>query len=132
MIRALTGILTLLPASFQEPSRREAAPPPAAVKEAEKTVRDLFKDDYAKKSAADRLALARTLLESAEKTADPPAVRWVLFVEAREVALLAGDADLAFGAVDAQARVFVVKPGTSTGPPTGTGARSAGSRASRR
>lgn len=107
------GILVMaVAAAPQDPPARQAPPPATAIKDAEKTVRDLFKDDYAKKSRPDRLALARTLLESGEKTTDEPATRWVLLVEARDVALQVGDADLAFRAVDALARAFVVRSAT--------------------
>ena len=106
----IIGLCLLLGAALQDPPVRQAPPPAAALKDAEKSVRELFRDEYAKKSAPDRLALARTLLESGEKTPDEPATRWVLLVEAREVAFQAGDPDLAFRAVDALARAFAVRP----------------------
>src|SRR5579872_2396501 len=42
--------------------KRHPMPEAADIKEAEKQVKDLFKEQYAKKSAADRVALARALL----------------------------------------------------------------------
>jgi hypothetical protein len=46
---------------------KPAPPDPADQRAAEKLVRDIFKDDYAKKSPQDRSALARRLLSQAQE-----------------------------------------------------------------
>ncbi len=88
-----------------------AAPlPPEAARQAEieKSVRDLFKADYAKKSPADRRALARTLLAEAARPGQDPATLWVLCREAQEAAATAGDAALAAEAVDVLGLTFAI------------------------
>ena len=103
-------LLALAALVFPAQETRVAPPAPAAIKEAEKNIRSLFKEEYAKKSGPDRVALAKTLLENGEKTADDPAARWVLLGEARDVALQAGELDLALRACDALGRAFTVRP----------------------
>jgi hypothetical protein len=83
-------------------------PMDAALAAAEKTIKDLFKDDYAKTKPADRLALAQKLLEQARETRDDPAARYVLFREAIDLAAQGGDLNLALAAVGDQSRCFVV------------------------
>src|SRR5207237_680761 len=63
-------------------TRRAAVPDAGKQKEAEKIIKDLFKDQYAKKAAADRKALARQLLDQAAQSASDPAAAWVMFREA--------------------------------------------------
>jgi len=96
-------LLTVQAAPAQEPE-----PSPAAQKEAEKEIRELFKAQYAKRSPADQQALARKLLESGLETKDNPAGRYVLFREARDVAVQAGDVATALTSVDELAGAFVV------------------------
>jgi hypothetical protein len=87
---------------------RVPVPDPAREHEAEKTVRDLLKDQYAKKSTVDRLTLARTLLDHAARSTDDPLARWVFFREARDVAVAAGDLPTAIEAVDGMSANFDV------------------------
>ncbi len=93
-----------------EKTEKKAAPPSAeALQKAEKTVKDLFKAEYAKTKTADRVMLATKLIEEADGTTDDPAAKFVLLREARDLAAKAGDAALAFRAVDALAAAFDVK-----------------------
>src|SRR5579862_4801807 len=87
-------------------SKRAPVPDAARQKEAEKLIRDLFKEDYAKKSAADRKALAQKLLKQAADTRDDFPGLWVLFREAQDVALQAGDLRTALGAIESAAKLF--------------------------
>src|SRR6185295_2482671 len=57
---------------------RLPVPDAAVQREAEKSIKDLFKAEYAKKTAADRQALAIALLEQAGKVGDDPGGLWVL------------------------------------------------------
>jgi len=61
--RALLGVLLLcVPLQDRPPLAPE--PDAAAQKDALKKIRDLFKDDFAKKAPADQQALARRLLQN--------------------------------------------------------------------
>jgi hypothetical protein len=77
-------------------------PPPeaAAVAEAGKQLRELFKAEYARKGAAERVALAQKILKAGEETKGEPAVTVAALLEARDLAAAAGDLDLALKAVD--------------------------------
>lgn len=85
---------------------------PTAEKEqqAQKLVRDIFKDQYAKKLPADRQALARALLDQARVTQKDPIALWTYCREARDVAVQSGDTRSAMEAVDVLARSFDVDP----------------------
>ncbi len=85
-------------------------PDDASQKDAEKTIRGLFKDDYAKRAPGDRQALAKTLLKQGVETTDDSAARFVLFRESQDLASKAGDIDTAFKAIDEMSRIFAVNP----------------------
>jgi hypothetical protein len=89
-------------------TKRAAVPDAAKQREAEKLVKDLFKEHYSKKSPQERKALAKLLLDQAAKSQDDPAAEWVLYREAQDVAVQAGDADLTVESIDLAARVFDV------------------------
>ncbi len=87
------------------------APVPEAstLKEAEKTVREVYKTEFAKKGPADQLSLAQKLLRQAAETADDPKARFVLLREARELALQAGDLDTVLAAIEDLAQGFEIE-----------------------
>jgi len=85
-------------------------PDDASVKEAEKSIKSLFKDDYAKRAPADRQALAKNLLKQGVDTKDNPAARYVLFREAQDIAAKVGDIETAFKAIDEMSRTYVTNP----------------------
>lgn len=93
-----------------EPDKSERSPVPdsAALTKAEKTIKDIFKAEYAKKKTADQVDLAGKLLKQAEETNDDPAARFVLLREARDIAAKASDAALASRAVDEMATRYDV------------------------
>ena len=77
------------------PAVDSPAPIPDAAAQAAslKLVRDIFKADYASaKLAPAKLKLSKKLLEQGIETRDDPAARYVLFLEARDLAVEAGDA----------------------------------------
>jgi WD40 repeat protein len=76
--------------------------------EAEKTIKNLYKDDYAKKSNADRVAFAGKLMDIARDTPDKPVERFVLLREARELASQAADVKLAIKAIDELAVSYAI------------------------
>ena len=95
--------LFLAAAPLQE--KRIPIPEAAQIREAEKAVKDLFKAEYARKTAADRASLARLLLQSATAQANG-AERWVCLAQAQELAAQAGEWDVAWDAVGQTAAVF--------------------------
>jgi serine/threonine protein kinase len=90
------------------PSRREPAPETAALKDAEKTIREVYKADYAKKGPADQQALAVKLLAQGKATNDDPRAKYVLLREARDLALLVGDLDTLLAALAETGRAFEI------------------------
>ena len=88
--------------------KRSPVPDAARQREAEKAVKELFRDNYAKKGPGDRQALAKILLDQAEKTRDDPAGLWVLLREALDAAVQCGDVRLAGVAIEATAHLFDV------------------------
>jgi serine/threonine protein kinase len=95
-----------LPAVPAAPIVRMAPPEPSTLKEAEKTIRDLYKAEYAKKSPADQQLLAQRLLKQGRETTDDPKARFVLLREARDAAQTAGDLETLLAAVDELADSF--------------------------
>jgi hypothetical protein len=91
-------------------TRRLAVPDAAKQKEAEKIIRDLYKDQYAKKAPADRKLLGRQLLDQATKSSGDPAAAWVLFREALDASAQGFDLRSAVESVDASVKLFDVDP----------------------
>ena len=87
---------------------QKAPPDPAGQQAALKVVREIFREEYAKKTPSDRVALAKILLKQAAETKDDPASRFVLMTEARDLAAEAGAADTSMRAVDEMAREFKI------------------------
>ncbi|HUR39363.1 MAG TPA: hypothetical protein VM222_07705, partial [Planctomycetota bacterium] len=85
---------------------RLAVPDAAKLKEAEKILKDLFKEQYAKKAPADRQLLARLLVDQAGKLGDDPAALWILYRDAQDLAVQACDLKTAMAAVDGAAAAF--------------------------
>lgn len=75
---------------------------------AEKLIKDVFKDDYAKRTPADRQALARKMLTQALETKDDLNSRFVLLREARDLANQGGDIQTALSAVEELAKSFKI------------------------
>jgi WD40 repeat protein len=117
----LWDIRKYLPAAPDNPPPEVAVQPPEPEKakrpvpdeakqvEALKLIRDLFKEDYAKRKLADRLALAAQLLDKARETDDDPVARFVLLCEARDLAAQGGDAVAVLVAIDELAKEYTVK-----------------------
>lgn len=90
--------------------KKAAIPEDSAQKEAEKTIKSLFKDDYAKKAPADRVALAKTLLQQGTETKDDDAARYVLLRESLDLAARSGDIATGFLAAEEMSRVYPMNP----------------------
>jgi hypothetical protein len=84
-------------------------PDDASLKRAEAEIQETFKAEYALKEPSERRAFAARLLRKAEEsrptTQEQHAIRFVLFREASDVAVRAGDMELARKAIDELARV---------------------------
>jgi hypothetical protein len=87
---------------------RLPVPDAARLKEAEAQVRDVFKDDYARKGSSDRKLLAQKLLKNGLETADDPAARYVLLKESSSVAAQAADLPTGLRATDELAAAYQV------------------------
>ncbi len=92
------------------PAAAVRQPPPSAEeqKEAEKVIRDLFREAYAKRQPDDLRDLARKLLASARDSKDDPVSQYVLLREARDIAMKVADLETAMAAVDRMAARFEV------------------------
>jgi hypothetical protein len=92
------------------PQDKAPEPDAALQKEKLKVLKDLFKDDYSKKSAADQTALGKQLLNRGIETRDDLGAQFVMLREARDIAAGAGDIDTSLRAVDEMAKVFAIPP----------------------
>jgi hypothetical protein len=109
---AASDIAATVRQPFERPSPGEdkLQPPPAeeAQEKARQEIHELFKEQYA--AARDNrngaLALAEKLRQQAVETGDNPAARYVLYVEAADMAAAAGDADLLYDALAALSREY--------------------------
>lgn len=95
-------------AELQAQDARLPLPDQASQKNAEKLIRDLFKDEYSKKTPADKNALANRLLTQSEQSTNDPPTRYVLLREAQELALQSGDLPLTLKVVRALGQAFQV------------------------
>ncbi len=93
------------------PSDRVVLPPAAAQDEALNLARDLYHNDLAKaKTAAEKQALARTLLAEAKAAKSADVSTLVLLRLAHDTAVQASDVATAFAAIDALAARYRVDP----------------------
>jgi hypothetical protein len=85
-------------------SGKNQIPGDTAQEQATKLIREVYSDDYAAaKTPAQKADLARRMIDKANETKDDPASHFVLLRVARDLAAQAGEADVAFQAVDALA-----------------------------
>jgi len=89
-------------------TKRLPIPEASGQRDAEKLIKELFKDQYAKKALPDRKRLARVLLDQASKSQDDPAALWVLCREAQDISAQNGDVTTALEATEAASRFFDV------------------------
>jgi hypothetical protein len=91
-------------------TKRSPIPDPAKQKDAEKQIRELYKEQYSKKTVADRKALARLLLDEASKSGKDPVAYWVFCREAQDAAVQGCDPATALDAIDAAALLIDCDP----------------------
>jgi len=91
-----------------EPAKpvKVAVPLAARLETAGKTLRERYKDEYARKTGSDALATARKLL--ALEIPEDPAANYQRLLDARDYAAAGGDAALALSAVDRLSEFFLI------------------------
>lgn len=100
---ACVALLSVAIAAEQRP----AVPADAAIRKSTSLVNELYKDEFAKaQTPAQKTALAKKLVTVASGTVDDPAGCYVLLVEARQLAVSAGDLDYALSLVDSLGTSF--------------------------
>jgi len=111
---AFLGAPLFSPAYSQDTDK---APVPTAQEQtdAEHFIKELFKDDYAKRSPADKIALAKKMLAQAIQTKDDPRAQFVLFREARDLCSQGGDILTGMVVIDEMARRFAIDPAAMKG-----------------
>ena len=94
------------------PAPGKTAVPDAAAQETQrKTIREVLRDEYVKATTAAKKAdLAGVLIHQGIETKDNPTVRYVLFAEARDMAVAAGNAGLLRTAAEEMAKSYAVNP----------------------
>jgi formylglycine-generating enzyme required for sulfatase activity len=90
------------------PNQRLAEPTADAQKQSEKLIRDLFKEEYAKRTTTDQHALAKKLLQQGIDTKDDSPTKYVLFREAREIAAKFADVETALAAIAETAKHYEI------------------------
>jgi S1-C subfamily serine protease len=78
-------------AAMLEAVRREPVPSKEALAKAEKTIREQYKDDFAKKKPADMLEVALKLQRHGAQVSDDPPRRFAFFQEGLTLAAASGD-----------------------------------------
>jgi hypothetical protein len=102
------GILLLAASAAVAGEGRLPEPAKEAQAEAEKAVKEVYGDLYAKKTPDDQTMLALKLLATGSTSKDDPKTQYVLFREAREAAIRGGDVATAMAAIEQTAAVFDV------------------------
>lgn len=93
---------------FSPQDKRAPIPDEAAEGDSERTVRTVFKDDFAQKTSAGQSSLARKLLQRGIETEGATAESFVCFREARDLAVATRDPGLALQVISEWARRFEV------------------------
>jgi hypothetical protein len=87
---------------------RLPVPDLAKQRDAERIIKDIYKDQYAKKATADRILLARLLLEQTAQMGNDPAALWVLYREAQDAAAQVCDLKTLQASIDGASAHFDV------------------------
>ena len=107
---AIVVIVGLSAAACWSGEARRPVPEKAALDVAEETIRKIFRDDFRrlKDNPAGGKALAELLFREGKDTTDDWALRYVALTLARSIAVDAGDAVTALGAVAELSKSFAV------------------------
>lgn len=93
-----------------EPVPQRPVPEAAAQKDAETSLRQTYKSDFAKKSPSDRQVLARKLITLAAEETDHPEKQFAMLSLARDMSVDVGELSTAFEAVDKLDQSFTIDP----------------------
>ena len=104
--------------SLQPPKNQQPAklplPSEDGIRAARVLIRDVFRDEYASaKTPGEKLALAKLLIEQGKQTNDDQSARYVLFLEARDLATSIGEVVTALNAVELIAAEYEIDVLTS-------------------
>jgi hypothetical protein len=109
----LATLFTAAGASAQDsPRAKLPEPEQASLVRAEKSIKELFKTDYAKNQPESMRAFAVRLIGQAIETRDDPAARFVLLREAGTLAAQAGEFGIALVALDRIGKEFATDSAT--------------------
>jgi len=95
----LPAICALLIVLQDPPTQRIPEPDAEAQKQAVKALKDLFKDEYTRKTASDQVDLARKLIATSADPSMDMATKFACLTEARDLAVAASDPALAMEAL---------------------------------
>jgi hypothetical protein len=110
----LAGSVVTVAQPAKPPAARMPVPDETAIEKAEAVVKDVYKADFARKKPTDLVEFARKLLKAADETPDNPAARFVMYREARDLAVRGGDVGLALEAAATLGRTFEINTGELT------------------
>jgi len=108
---AAIGLIWFLTCQFavaqdERTTQKLPMPDQASLARQERTIKELFKSDFAKKFPSEILQLANNLVSQAQETKDDPASRYVLYREASYLAARAGEFAGALAVLDELGREF--------------------------
>lgn len=106
----LVLLTVTVPFTTLQSDSRQPVPDTTALSQVEKSVKDVFKDEYAKRAPSDMSALAKKLLQQATTNPGDPPNQYVLLREARDLAAQAGDTSTAMAAAETLSKSFAVDP----------------------
>ncbi len=104
----LPMILAISATSLFADQDRATEPSKQAQVEAEKLVKEVYKEDFAKRGPVERRALAEKLLSEGRNTKSDPNTEYVLLSEARDMAIQVADIPTAMDAIKELDSAFVV------------------------
>lgn len=108
LFSTLALLLVTVAPLLAEPDEREKVPDAKEQEKALAVVKDLFKDEFAKKKAADMLDLSEKLYKQGLETKDDQASRYVLLRESMNLGAAAGDMDQALKGAEELSKNFQV------------------------
>jgi WD40 repeat protein len=95
------AFISTLPLGARDQAKRQPVPNKAALDKAEDLVNDIFKEEITKANSAEaRVKLAEYLIQQGDESGEDPAARYVLYRQARDLAVLAGNPQLALTTID--------------------------------
>jgi hypothetical protein len=111
----VASTLSLL-APFGNREQGQASPIPTEPEQvqAERMIRELYQADFAKKTPYSLTMFAKRLLTQAKETRDDPALRYVLYRDAADLAAQIGNPSVALGAINAMAKDYQLDASAAT------------------